>query len=153
VGEGNRVIILRERVLMSPSILIVDDDTNLLIAFKRIFRKKFYRVQTACSIREAIECVSHSLPHVVILDFKLHNERGDDLLRMVKSRYPELPVVVITAFTDVFTRREAMEAGADGYFPKPFDPHELKATVHRLIDRRSGQAQDILLPNKPRSYF
>ena len=120
---------------MRPSILVVDDDTSLLIAFKRVFRKRFYRVETVCSIREALECVSQSLPHVVILDFKLHNETGDDLLRVLKIRYPELPVIVITAFTDIFTRKKAMEAGADGYFSKPFDLNELKATIHKLIEQ------------------
>ena len=117
---------------MHPSILIVDDDANLLIAFKRMFRKTFYRVLTACSVCEAIEMVSQFFPRVVILDIKLHNETGENLLRALKARYPELPVVVVTAFSDIFTRKRVMEAGADGYFPKPFDPNELKATVNKL---------------------
>lgn len=119
---------------MRPSILIVDDDTNMLVAFKGMFRKKFYHVLTACSLRETLDMVSQFHPHVVILDVKIRNETGNNLLGLLKAHYPDLPVIVVTAFTDIFTRKKAMEMGADGYFPKPFDPNELKETVNRLAD-------------------
>lgn len=73
-------------------------------------------------------------PHVVVLDVLLPDGNGLDLCRELKATCPSPAVLVLTAMDEARTRREALDAGADLFVAKPFDPDELEAATQRMLD-------------------
>jgi type II secretory ATPase GspE/PulE/Tfp pilus assembly ATPase PilB-like protein len=101
-------------------LLVIDDEPVLCRALGALFAKKGFRVTTATTAHEALERLSQS-PDVVLLDLKLPDGSGLDLLSRLRARFPDLRVIVISALADQSTIREAFERGATEYLPKPFD--------------------------------
>ena len=85
---------------------------------------------------EALEISSRCHADAVLLDVMLPEMDGFETCRRLKSRNERnLPIVIVTALDSEDCRRRGFEAGADGYFVKPFDPDEIVATLRNLIDR------------------
>ena len=125
---------LREpSVLEKATILIVDDEENLLLLLERILSKQGYQVETARSSYDARALLATRVFQLAILDIKMFPLDGVFLLGEIKARSPSTEVIMITAYPTIDTRNECMKKGASTYLTKPVDIQELKSTVDSLL--------------------
>jgi DNA-binding NtrC family response regulator len=118
------------------SILVVDDDASLRRVTQLQLEEAGYEVFTAADAAAGLAVMEASVPSLVIADMKMPGMSGIELLRELRSRYPETTVILITAFGTVQTAVEAMRAGAYDYITKPIDYDELLLVVERALERR-----------------
>lgn len=121
-------------------ILIVEDDRAVQRALKRLFESEDYTVEVASNGKAGLDAFHSSPPAVVVLDLRLPGIPGNDVCREIKKEAPSLPVIVLSAKTDVADKVLLLETGADDYVTKPFSPRELLARVRAAI-RRTNPVQ------------
>ncbi len=107
------------------SILIVEDDVMFSKLLQVWFAKKEYTVNTAKSVTDAKRKIKASVPQAVICDLRLPKQDGITLLAWIKSKYPEVVVIMMTGYADVQSAVRSMKLGAYDYISKPFSPTEL----------------------------
>jgi DNA-binding NtrC family response regulator len=112
-------------------ILIIDDDSTILLALKLFFEKKKYEVLLSDAGSNGLEIIRKSLPDIVLLDLRLPDAYGLDLLKEIKGICPDSVVYIMTAFGEVKDAIEAIKFGAENYFEKPIDMDELGALVDK----------------------
>ncbi|MBI4442592.1 MAG: sigma-54-dependent Fis family transcriptional regulator [Acidobacteria bacterium] len=117
-------------------ILVVDDDESLRRVMQVQLTQIGYEVATAADANHALTLLQQSAHDLLITDLQMPGGSGLDLLKKVRADYPEIIVVMITAFATVETAVEAMKAGAYDYFTKPVHPDELSLVVNRALDHR-----------------
>lgn len=122
---------------MTTSILMVDDEPDAEVLFRQNFRKEIRKKELifhfAQSGSDALDLIcGDDAPLILLLlsDINMPGMSGMDLLSEVKSRKPELPVIMITAYGDEKTEAEAKAKGADQLVAKPVDFNFLKATLN-----------------------
>jgi DNA-binding response OmpR family regulator len=116
-------------------ILVIEDDRAIQRALKRLFEAEDYGVHISgdgCAGLEAFRTVH---PSLVILDLRLPGMPGRELCREMKEKAPHMPVIVLSAKTDVADKVLLLELGADDYVTKPFSPGELLARVRTAMRR------------------
>ena len=109
-------------------ILVVDDEPDIVDIVKEHF-EAIYEVHTALSGRRAIKLVSIERPDLVLLDRRMPDLSGVDVLKAVHTIDPKIPVIIITANEDAHLAAEAIAEGAFSYVPKPFDFESLDHLV------------------------
>jgi len=112
-------------------ILIIDDDTTIQIALKVFFEKKNYEVLLADTGTEGLDAVLKNLPDIILLDLRLPDIYGLNLLREIKTNCPDSVVYIMTAFSEVKDAIEAIKLGAENYFQKPMDLDELGVIIDK----------------------
>jgi len=127
------------------NILIVDDEKSLLDLLSHVFRKEGYGVRTSLSGARALEILEKEDIDLVVTDIKMPQLSGMDVLKTVKARDPEIPVVMITAYGSVQQAVDALKSGALDYVVKPFDVEELKIVVARGLEKRRLKQENVLL--------
>jgi DNA-binding response OmpR family regulator len=121
-------------------ILVVEDDPSVQKALKRLFETEGYTVEVQANGQSALESFQTSPPAVIILDLRLPKLSGSDLCKEVKAQAPALPIVVLSATSDVSDKVLLLELGADDYVTKPFSPRELLARVRAALRHTSRTA-------------
>lgn len=117
-----------------PSILLVDDDLNLLSALSRRLLREGYDVRTAPSGAAALKALDAAWPSLVVVDLMMPSMDGFELSRRIK-RIADLPIIVLSAVDASEAKVSALELYAEDYVTKPFDPDELVARVQRVLRR------------------
>ena len=115
-------------------ILVVDDDESLRWVTQAQLQQSGYDVVAAADADAALEQVRSLAPDLVVTDLKMPGMSGLDLLKAIRAGYPEILVIVVTAFGTVETAGEAMKAGAYDYITKPVNVDELRLIVKRGLD-------------------
>ena len=116
-------------------ILIVEDDLAVQRSLKRLFEPEGYQVDLTADGQSALEAFRAVPPTAIVLDLRLPALSGKDVCREIKRENPGLPIVVLSATTDVADKVLLLELGADDYVTKPFSPKELLARVRAVIRR------------------
>ena len=117
-------------------ILIVEDEKNFLEVLEFYFKEKGFDVDTAATGEEALEKVKNA--DVIVSDIKLPGEiDGIEILEKVKEEYPEIPVILITAYASVKDAVRALKIGAEDYIIKPFDLEKLEIVVKKALEANS----------------
>lgn len=119
-------------------ILVVEDDRAVQKALKRLFESEGYSVEAALDGAAGLSAFRTASPSAVVLDLRLPKMSGRDVCREIKTKSPSLPIIVLSATTDVVDKVLLLEMGADDYVTKPFSPRELLARVRAAV-RRSGR--------------
>ncbi len=138
---GNLETPLSSARAMSPTpmvksgarILIVEDDPAVQKALRRLFETEGYAVETQSDGRAAIDSFQSSAPAAMVLDLRLPKVSGRDVCKEIKALAPTLPIVVLSAASDVSDKVLLLELGADDYVTKPFSPRELLARVRAAL--------------------
>ncbi|MEO9115431.1 MAG: protein kinase [Gemmatimonadaceae bacterium] len=119
-------------------ILIVDDETNNRNVLERHLKRQGYEVVCAGDGETALSSVHHSSYDLVLLDVRMPGMDGHEVLRRLKrdSATRDIPVVMISAADDLSTIAACIEAGADDFLPKPFDPVILHARVGACVEKK-----------------
>jgi DNA-binding response OmpR family regulator len=121
-------------------ILVVEDDPHMQKVLQRIFREQGYSV-TVCGDGQAGLDAFHSIrPSAVVLDLVLPNIVGRDLCKIMKAEQPGIPIIVVSAISEVADKVLLLELGADDYVTKPFSPRELMARVQAALRRPHKQS-------------
>ena len=120
-------------------ILVIEDDLAVQRALRRTFESAGFDVMTAVDGAVAMETMHAAPPGIVVLDLRLPGKSGQDVFREIKREASHLPIVVLSATTDLLDKVLLLELGADDYVTKPFSPRELLARV-RAAFRRLHQA-------------
>jgi DNA-binding response OmpR family regulator len=119
-------------------ILVVEDDRAVQKTLRRLFEAESYQIEVAGDGPAGLDAFRSSPPSLVILDLRLPSLSGREFCREVKGRNPAVPVIVLSALTDVSDKVLLLELGADDYVTKPFSPRELLARV-RVAMRRTAK--------------
>jgi DNA-binding NtrC family response regulator len=120
--------------MSKANILVVDDQDSIRHFVSRTLEDAGYTVVTTGSVREARTAIERDMPDLAILDLKLPDGTGLELLREIKRTQPEVSVILMTAFGELETAVEAMSAGAFWFVKKPFQNQELLALAERALD-------------------
>jgi two-component system, OmpR family, alkaline phosphatase synthesis response regulator PhoP len=118
-------------------ILVVEDDRAVQKALLRLFQSEDYLVDVTTDGNAALEAFRSAPPSAVVLDLRLPGLPGNDVCREIKKQAPVVPVIVLSAKTDVADKVLLLELGADDYVTKPFSPRELLARVRAAMRRVS----------------
>jgi two-component system response regulator AtoC len=116
-------------------ILVVDDEKTLRYALKEGLSEEGYRVETAGNVAEALAFLNREEYHLALLDQKLPDGNGLDLLKEIRSRYPEMQVVIMTAFGKFDAAVEATKAGCYDYIGKPFELDHMKLVIKNALSQ------------------
>ena len=126
---------------MSVSILIVDDEPDVAELFRQRFRREvregLYVLHFAFSGEEALDMLGHGIrPELIVIlsDINMPGMDGLTLLHVIRERWPDLPVMMVTAYGDEERRRRASERGAAEFITKPVDFDFLKTQLRDLSD-------------------
>lgn len=122
---------------MKRKILVVDDEMPICDLLKLTLKAEGYEVEISNDGRDALEKVQSFKPDLLILDLMLPELNGFDVLRQITASKP-LPVIMLTAKTDLVDKVLGLELGADDYITKPFHTRELAARVKALLRRVSS---------------
>jgi DNA-binding NtrC family response regulator len=118
---------------MDRTLLIVDDEENLLLLLERILSKEGYAVRTAPNSYQALRLLENDSFQLAILDIKMFPIDGLALLAEIKSRRPAIKVIMVTAYPTIDSRAESFRKGATSYLTKPLDIQQLKSVVRTLL--------------------
>jgi two-component system nitrogen regulation response regulator GlnG len=116
-----------------PSLLVVDDEPNILLAFRRAYRDTGIQVHTAESAEEGLNLAARHQPDVVVLDVQLPDLNGLDVFRRLHALDVHTPVIFITGKSTTDTAIEAMKLGAYDYLFKPLELAQLRQVVDRAL--------------------
>ena len=114
-------------------ILVVDDEPNIRIAFERLLGHDGHQVRTAQSAEEALKSFDDDTYDVVVSDIRLPSMDGLELLRGIRQRNPDVPVILITGGPSLESAMKAMTFGALRYLVKPVDPDELRDVICEAV--------------------
>jgi len=126
-------------------ILIIDDEKSILDLLSVVFKKEGYKVETALSAKAALDFISNDDFDLILTDIKLPQMSGMKILKHIKDKDPEMPVVMITAYGTIKQAVEALKMGALDYVVKPVNMEELKIIVAQGLEKRRIQAENVLL--------
>ncbi len=116
-------------------ILVIDDDEIMRLSCEQVLKKAGYRVETFGNGRDGIERLGKVRPFLLVVDIKMPELDGFEVISIVRKLDPDLVIVVITGYTTIETAVDAMKAGAYDFLPKPFTPNELRLIVDRGLER------------------
>jgi len=118
-------------------ILIVDDDKDLRFNLSCILKEEGYEVIPAADGKQALNALAKSAPDLVLLDIKLPGMDGVELLEEMKKIEKNLPIIMLTAYSDVKSAVKTMKSGAFDYITKPFDEEELILVIEKALHTQS----------------
>lgn len=118
---------------MISKILIIDDEEHMCWALEKAMRQEGYTVDSTISGLKGLEMIKENPPAMVLLDLKMPEISGMDVLTEIKKVQPKLPVIILTAHGTIETAIEAMKIGASDYITKPFDLDELKIIIKQNL--------------------
>lgn len=127
----------REDLRQAETILLVDDEPNILRALTRVLRKDGYNILTAESAALAFDLLARNDVKLIISDQRMPNMTGTEFLARVKDIYPETIRIVLSGYTDLKTVTDAVNQGAIYRFlTKPWDDEVLREEIHRALSQR-----------------
>jgi len=118
-----------------PPVLVVDDEKNMRASLKTVLSNEGYGVRAVESAEEALEVLSREDFFMVITDARLGGMTGYEFLAKARSQWPDLPILMLTAYATPKLAVEAIKSGAIDYLPKPFAPEELLHAVFGCVER------------------
>jgi len=133
---------------MKARILFIDDERPMRDMFERLFQDSDYEILLARNGTEGLEMFSKEKMHLVITDYSMPGLNGMDVLREVRARNPNVPVILITAYATIETAVEAIKEGAYDYMTKPFDPDAIEITVKNALAHKHLVDENIFLKQR-----
>ncbi len=126
---------------MLNKVWIVDDDSSIRWVLERALSKKNVKCELFENSSDVLLALTKSTPSVLISDIRMPGESGLVLLEEVKARLPELPVIIMTAFSDLDTAVSSFQAGAYEYLSKPFDIDAAVNLITKTLDDSVSQLE------------
>ena len=115
------------------SVLVVDDEEALRTVLSSELASEGYQVESASDGDEAISIVQNKQFDLILLDIKMPKVDGFEVLKFVKKSYPQMKVIMLTAFADLKNAIESKKLGAEDFISKPYDLVDLLTTIERVL--------------------
>jgi len=122
------------------AVWIVDDDQSIRWVLERALSREGFEVRAFGSARECLKALEFEAPRVLVSDIRMPGESGIELLATVKERRPGMPVIIMTAFSDLDSAVSAFQSGAFEYLPKPFDLPKAIELIRRAVEESEREA-------------
>ena len=116
-----------------PKILVVDDEVKMCFTLTKLFELSHFSVAVAHNGLEALEKIDSFQPHCILLDIRMPQMNGVEVLKKVKEKYPDIVVIMTTAVATEESREECLEIGAAEYLIKPIDFKELLGIIKNRL--------------------
>ena len=129
---------------MKP-IWILDDDKSIRWVFEKALARTDLEFKTFSSVPEALNALNHDQPQVIVSDIRMPGGSGLDFLAVVKEKYPDIPVIIMTAYSDLESAVAAFQGGAFEYLAKPFDVDQAIDIIRRAVDESMRQAVETVV--------
>ena len=129
---------------MKP-VWIIDDDRSIRWVLEKALARENIEFKSFASADEAKQALPHSLPQIVISDIRMPGSSGLELLQILREQYPHLPVIIMTAYSDLESAVSSFQGGAFEYLPKPFDINHAVELIQRALEhsqRKNVFAED-----------
>lgn len=120
-----------------PKILIADDDVQLCNALTEEFEYRGFSTKAVYTADEAIEQAVRFAPDIILLDLKMPEKSGFDVLRALNTSGSTIPIIVLTAYADVRSAIDAAKLGASDFISKPYNVEELVTAVSKLTGTKA----------------
>jgi two-component system, NtrC family, nitrogen regulation response regulator GlnG len=134
---------------MKP-VWVVDDDRSIRWVFEKALAREGIPFKTFALAQEAIDELSSATPQVLVSDIRMPGSSGLQLLHNVKEQHPNLPVIIMTAYSDLESAVSAFQGGAFEYLPKPFDVDQAVELIRRALNESAREdASDQVQPASP----
>ena len=124
------------RTAKRPKILVVDDDENIRIVFIMNLENRGYEVDSAANGQEALDKVSRRFYNIALIDIKLPDMEGTDLLNAFNEKRPKMKKIIVTGFPTLENAMKAVNEGADGYILKPVKIETLIETIEEHLSKQ-----------------
>ena len=125
---------------MKP-VWIVDDDRSIRWVIEKALSREGIAFDSFASAQEALDALSGGAPEVLVSDIRMPGRSGLELLQAVKERHPAVPVIVMTAYSDLDSAVAAFQGGAFEYLPKPFDIDQAVELIRRALEERRRESE------------
>ena len=122
----------------------IDDDRSIRWVLEKALGRENIPFKSFVSADDALDELDHSLPQIVMSDIRMPGNSGLDLLQILRTDYPNLPVIIMTAYSDLESAVSAFQGGAFEYLPKPFDVNHAVELIRRALEqsqRKNAQAE------------
>ena len=130
-------------------VLVVDDERDILTCLDEALTGEGYRVSAALSGAEALDVLATDVPDLIILDLRMPNMSGLELLQIIRRKHARLPIIICSALSKYRNDYDIIRANVSAFVDKPIDLDKLLATVRVLVaDDRAAEAA--LPPERPR---
>ena len=129
---------------MKP-VWIIDDDRSIRWVLEKALAREDLEFKSFASADEAMQALALGTPQMVISDIRMPGTSGLDLLQTLRERHPNLPVIIMTAYSDLESAVSAFQGGAFEYLPKPFDVNHAVELIRRALEqsqRKNAQAEE-----------
>jgi two-component system, NtrC family, response regulator HydG len=128
------------------SILLVEDDRTFSRILQGFLKNKGHKVDVQHNVKEGIKAIARGTYHLFIFDYKLPDGIGIQLIEKAKNLHPEVPIIMMTGFTDIRTAVKAMRMGVFEYITKPVNPDELEVVLNEALktNKKSKSFKDKL---------
>jgi two-component system response regulator HydG len=117
-------------------ILVIDDDTDICMLLRRFLTKNGYEVAISKSGNGGLVLLDEFHPDLVMTDFRLGDMTGATILQKIHEKKPQLPVLIITGYSDIKTAVNVMKMGAVDYITKPLFPDEILVTIQNALQKQ-----------------
>jgi two-component system nitrogen regulation response regulator GlnG len=132
----------------NKKIWILDDDKSIRWVLQKALEKNNYNVMAFGNSNEAINQFNHDMPDLIVSDIKMPGESGLQFLEKVKEKFPKIPVIIMTAFSDLDSALDSYSHGAYEYLPKPFDIDNAISVINSAFKDNAENLNDNERPNK-----
>jgi len=119
-------------------ILVIDDDRDICLLLNRFLSRRGYEVIEMYTGKKALTWLDGNQPNLVMCDYRLGDMDAMEMLSSIKNKYPEMPVIIITGYSDMRTAVKVMKMGAYDYITKPLLPDEIIHTIQQAIDHNDS---------------
>lgn len=127
-------------------ILVIDDDRDMCLLLKRFLSKHGFEIEDANTTKKALELLDNTEYDLVLCDFRLDNMDGKTMLVKIKEKYPHMPVIIITGYSDIKIAVEVMKLGAFDYVTKPLFPDEIILTIRKALEKTEPKTVPVAAP-------
>ena len=135
--------------MLMNSVWILDDDKSIRWVFEKALEKAGLPFKTFSNTNEAINQFNHDKPSVILSDIRMPGESGLVFLSKVKEKFPHIPILIMTAYSDLDTAVAAFKKGAFEYIPKPFDVDKVLEIIQKALDLNNLAPQEIAPNSSP----
>lgn len=129
------------RLFMTRTVLIVDDEPNIVLSLKFLISQQGYEVRTAASGEEALQELKQAVPDLILLDVMMPKPDGFEVCQKIRAtpEWKDIPIIMLTAKGRDVERQKGLAMGADDYVTKPFATHELVTKVRAMLKEKSEE--------------
>jgi DNA-binding NtrC family response regulator len=130
---------------MAQKIIIIDDDMLTRVSTADLIKSWGYEVDTAVSFHEGLNLVDEAVPDVAIIDLRLPDGDGIELLSLIREHHPQIDAVILTGHASIDSAIDAIKKGAENYLEKPCDPNRLFVTLKKIAEKKDMRSEIVTL--------